>query len=254
MKRLRQIAMIILRDIDRKFDNNLKLHAKYAQSFYLFNRILKQERNTPNKIYSLHEIDAYAINKGKDHKGYEFGTKASIVTSKNSNIIVGVSAHKTNIHDSKTLDMVLGNAVSNIGDNIINEAICDRGYRGTKETIINDNSISISIPGIRLKRDTKKQINIKREKFNRRAAIEPIIGHMKSDHRMAINYLKGFTGDEINLLLAATAFNLKKWMNIYLYALFTLDFTLMIITIKEIQKLKSLYHIIVILKLGFRLK
>jgi IS5 family transposase len=145
MKRLRQIANIILRDIDRKFNSNMELHKKYAEDFYLFNRILKQEKHTPNKIYSLHEIDAYAINKGKDHKGYEFGTKASIVTTKNSNIIVGVTAHKTNIHDSKTLDMVLDNAVSNVGDKIINEAICDRGYRGTKETIINDNTISISM-------------------------------------------------------------------------------------------------------------
>lgn len=252
MKRLRQIAMIILRDIDRKFGDDLQIHSKYAKSFYLFNRVLKQEKHTPNKIYSLHEIDAYAINKGKDHKGYEFGTKASIVTSKNSNIIVGVASHKTNIHDSKTLDMVLANAVSNIGDNIIIEAICDRGYRGTKETIINDNTITISIPGIRLKRDTKEQINIKRAKFKRRAAIEPIIGHLKSDHRMARNYLKGFIGDEINLLLAATAFNLKKWMNIYLYALLLQDFTLILISIKEIQRLKSLYCIIILYKIGFR--
>jgi len=251
MKRLRQIAMIILRDIDRKFDDNLELHNKYAQSFYLFNRVLKQMRNTPNKIYSLHEIDAYAINKGKDHKGYEFGTKASIVTTKTSSIIVGVSAHKTNIHDSKTLDEVLGNAVSNVGDKIINEAICDRGYRGTKESIINEYTISISIPGVRLKRDTPEQINIKREKFKRRAAIEPIIGHMKSDHRMARNYLKGFKGDEINLLLAATAFNLKKWMNIYLYALFIQDFTLLLNAMKQIQRLKSLYQMLLILKLYF---
>ncbi len=251
MKRLRQIAMIILRDIDRKFDDNLELHKKYATSFYLFNRVLKQERNTPNKTYSLHEIDAYAINKGKDHKGYEFGTKASIVTTKNSNIIVGVSAHKTNIHDSKTLDLVLGNAVSNIGNKIINEAICDRGYRGTKETIINDCTVSISIPGIRLKRDTQQQINIKREKFKRRAAIEPIIGHLKSDHRMAKNYLKSFSGDEINLLLAATAFNLKKWMNIYFYAFFIQDFTLLLKSIKQIQRLKSLYQMLMVLKLYF---
>jgi IS5 family transposase len=192
MKRLRQIAMVILRDIDRKFDTNLELHSKYAQTFYLFARVLKQKIHTPNKIYSLHELDAYAINKGKDHKGYEFGTKASVVTTKDSNIIVGVFAHKTNIHDSKTLDEVLGNAVSNIGDKIIKEAICDRGYRGTKETIINGNSITISIPGVRLKRDTKKQIKIKREKFKRRAANELIIGHIKSDHRMAKNYLQGF--------------------------------------------------------------
>ncbi len=127
---------------------------------------------------------------------FAFGTKASIVTTKNSNIIVGVSSHKTNIHDSKTLYLVLSNAVSNVGEKIINEAICDRGYRGTKETIINDDIISISIPGIRLKRDTQQQINIKREKFRRRAAIEPIIGHMKSDHRMAKNYIKGFKGEE----------------------------------------------------------
>jgi len=248
MKRLRQIAMIILRDIDRKFDDNLKLHNKYAESFYLFNRVLKQERNTPNKIYSLHEIDAYAINKGKDHKGYEFGTKASLVTTKTTNIIVGVSAHKTNIHDSKTLDLALGNAVSNVGEEVIKEAITDRGYRGTKEVTINKNTISISIPGIRLKRDTQKQTNIKREKFKRRAAIEPIIGHVKSDHRMARNYLKGFKGDEINLLLAATAFNLKKWINIYLYAFFIQDIILLSISIKEIQRLKSLYQLLIIIK------
>ena len=251
MKRLRQIAMIILRDIDRKFGDNLELHNKYAESFYLFNRILKQERNTPNKIYSLHEIDAYAINKGKDHKGYEFGTKASIVTTKISSIIVGVSAHKTNVHDSKTLDLALGNTVSNVGDKVINEAICDRGYRGTKEVKINDSSIVISIPGVKLKRDTQKQINSKREKFKRRAAIEPIIGHMKSDHRMARNYLKGFKGDEINLLITATAFNLKKWMNIYFYALFLQDIILLSTSIKEIQRLKSLYLLLRIIKFRF---
>ena len=251
MKRLRQIAMIILRDIDRKFDDNLELHKKYAQSFYLFNRVLKQEKHTPNKIYSLHEIDAYAINKGKDHKGYEFGTKASIVTTKTSGIIVGVSAHKTNIHDSKTLDLVLSNAVSNLGDKTIKEAICDRGYRGTKETTINDDSITISIPGVRLKKDTKVQIAIKRKKFKRRAAIEPIIGHMKSDHRMARNYLKGFKGDEINLLLTATAFNLKKWMRIYFYALFLYDFTLLLEAIEEIRRVRSLYLKLLVKKLDF---
>jgi len=62
----------------------------------------------------------------------------------------------------------------------------------------------------------------KRKMFRRRAAIEPIIGHLKSDHRLSRNYLKGFVGDEINLLMAATAFNLKKWMNNYLQMLLAL--------------------------------
>ena len=67
------------------------------------------------------------------------------------------------------------------------------GTTGESATLsMNDHTIEISIPGTRLKRDTKKQIKIKQEKFRRRASIEPIIGHIKSDHRMARNYLKGF--------------------------------------------------------------
>lgn len=251
MKRLKAIAKILLRDIDRKFNDNLELHEKYAQDFYLFMKILFQEKNTPNKIYSLHEVDAYAINKGKDHKGYEFGTKASIDTTKTSNIIVGVGAHKKNIHDSKTLDELLANTVYNIGDKIVKEAICDRGYRGTKEVTINNHRITISIPGQKLKRDSKKQINIKREKFKRRAAIEPIIGHLKSDHRMVRNYLKGFKGDEINLLLAATAFNLKKWMNIYFYALFSQNLILLLQALEQIRRLKVLSSFLLLFKFCF---
>ena len=188
---------------------------------------------------TYHEIDAYAINKGKDHKGYEFGTKASIVTTKESCIIVGVAAHKTNIHDSKTLEEVLTNATENRTMPIA-EAICDRGYRGTKEVTIVNQTIEISIPGTVLKRDTKEQKEVKKEKFRRRASIEPIIGHMKSDYRMARNYLKGFEGDEINLLLAASAFNLKKWMNIYFYALFLQDITLSLTALEEMRRTLSI--------------
>lgn len=129
MKRLREIAKIILRDIDRKFEDNLELHAQYAQSFYLYMRVLHQEKNTPNKIYSLHELDAYAINKGKDHKGYEFGTKSSIAVTKTSGIIIGAVAHKTNIADVNTLDDIVGHAQESI-DTPITNAIGDRGYRG----------------------------------------------------------------------------------------------------------------------------
>ena len=44
-----------------------------------------------------------------------------------------------------------------------------------------------------------------RKRFRRRAGIEPIIGHLKSDHRLKRNFLKGFAGDQINLLMAAAA-------------------------------------------------
>lgn len=260
MKRLRTIAKTLLRDIDRKFGildiNNLqsdamKLHNKYAQKFYLYMRVLLQEKHTKNKIYSLHETDAYAVNKGKDNKGYEYGTKASIVTTKQSGIIVGVSAHKDLEHDSKTIQLALENTVSNVGTKI-KEAICDRGYRGTKEVVIDDHTIDISIPGQKLKRDTPKQIQEKKEKFKRRAAIEPVIGHLKSDHRMERNYLKGFIGDQINLLLAATAFNLKKWMRLYFFVLFSQDFIFITACKEAIQKLQQLFIKLLIVKIGLK--
>ena len=272
MKRLREIAKIILRDIDRKFGDDMLLHAKYAQAFYLYMRVLLQEKNTPNKIYSLHELDAYAINKGKEHKGYEFGTKASIAITKRSGIIVGAVAHKTNIADVNTLDAIVGHAQESI-ETPIENAIGDRGYRGKKE-VSNYNpahftmqmllltliavkkelvtqelfelvsslpifyNSKISIPGVPLKRDTKAQKEKKRKDFRRRAAIEPIIGHLKSDHRMARNYLRSFKGDEINLLLAASAFNLKKWMRIYFYAIFLGNASLLVLAMVNIKLLK----------------
>jgi len=213
MKRLRTITKTLIRDLDRHFDD--KQHKRYSEEFYLFMRVLLQKRTSSNKVYSLHESHIYAMAKGKDHKSYEYGTKASIVSTYTDGIIVGVAAHDINQHDSKTLEAALEHAHTN-RTTTIEEAVRDRGYRGTKEV----RKTKISIPEVHLKRDTEEQKEAKREKFKRRAAIEPIIGHLKNDYRMARNYLKGFIGDKINLLMAATAWNMKKWMNDFIHALF----------------------------------
>ena len=213
MKRLRTIAKTLIRDLDRHFDD--KQHKRYSEEFYLFMRVLLQKRTSHNKIYSLHESHIYAMAKGKDNKSYEYGTKASIVSTYTNGIIVGICAHDINQHDSKTLEAALAHAHTK-RTVTINEAICDRGYRGVKEV----GETKISIPGVHLKRDTEGQKEEKRKKFRRRAAIEPIIGHLKYDYRMARNYLKGFIGDQINLLMAASAWNMKKWMNNFIHALF----------------------------------
>jgi len=54
-----------------------------------------------------------------------------------------------------------------------------------------------------------------RTKCRSRSAIEPVIGHIKNDHRMLRNYLKGSIGDEINAILAGAAFNFKRLLRIY---------------------------------------
>ena len=56
----------------------------------------------------------------------------------------------------------------------------------------------------------------KHELFQKRAGIEPVIGHCKSDHRLGRNFYKGLFGDSINVMLAAAAFNLKRAIRLLL--------------------------------------
>ncbi len=46
--------------------------------------------------------------------------------------------------------------------------------------------------------------------MNRRSAIEPVISHLKHDHNMIRNFLKGKEGDRINAILSAAGFNFSK--------------------------------------------
>lgn len=241
IKRLRTIVGILIRDISRNLTQD-KL-SNYTNTFELFDRVRNQQMKDSNKVLSLHESHVYAITKGKDHKKYEYGTKASIVTTKDSGIIIGVSSHSKNEHDSKTLELALISA-NKTRKTQIKEAICDRGYRGIKEVL----GTTICIPGTYLKKDTNYQKQQKRDKFKRRAAIEPIIGHLKSDFRLARNYLKGFIGDEINLLLAATAWNLKKWMNIYFFTLIFRQIELLIETLTQIKLYYKIFLQLLLIK------
>lgn len=160
-----------------------------------------------NKIYSLHEPQAqvYCISKGKERKKYEYGSKASIVMTKNSGIIVGAVNFSKNHYDGYTLPEALKQAEELAGRRP-GVAICDRGYRGIKFI----GGTQIIIPKNPGKRASAYERQKARKRFRKRAGIEPIIGHLKSDFRLMRNYLKGTVGDSINLMLVATAFNLRK--------------------------------------------
>ena len=146
---------------------------------------------------------------------YEYGSKASIASTAKSNLIVGVISHDQNMHDSHTLPEILRHVEASRGK-AVKQAVCDRGYRGKREV----NGTNIVLPGKALKQDTRYQRDKKRKQCKKRAAIEPIIGHLKSDYRMARNYLKGAIGDRINLLMAACAWNLKQWLLAIFFAVF----------------------------------
>ena len=201
-RKLKTIAGRLVRELGRKLPQGA-----YQQELALFKQVLQQTRTSKHKIYSLHEPDVYCIAKGKTAKKYEYGCKGSIVLTQKTGIIVGAMTFAENIYDGHTLKSVLQQVAQLTGQSP-KTATVDRGYKGKNRC----ENTSIIRPSKPLKRDTPYQKRKKKKHCRRRAAIEPIIGHLKSDHRVARNFLKGTNGDQINFIMAASAFNFKKWM------------------------------------------
>ncbi len=210
--KLKTIAGRLVRELFRKLPEELL--ARYKNKLELYEQVLGQKRSDKQKIYSLHEPEVACIAKGKAHKPYEFGSKVSIVLSPTKGIILGAVNFTGNPHDSKTLDKALEN-VKQVAGIVPKEAYCDRGYRGPKAVGETD----IITPR---KAKTAYQKIKYRKRFTKRTSIEPIIGHLKEDHRMAVNYLKGVVGDQMNAILAAAGFNYRKMLNQIRSAIFWL--------------------------------
>jgi len=204
-RRIKTIAGRMVRDLERKM--TVAQRQNYDHELQLFHRVLTQQRKDTNKVYSLHEPDVRCITKGKEAKKYEFGNKASLVKTLKSGIIVGALSFKENLYDADTLDPQL-QQVERLTGKLPRIAITDRGYRGKKRVL----GVEILIPGKPKKRASNYEKQKARKYFKARAGIEPVIGHVKHDHRMIVNYLSGTQGDAINTLLAAAGFNFRKML------------------------------------------
>ena len=201
-RRLRTIASRLVRELDR----NLPDKKGYEKMFELFYKVLRQSRNSRDKTYSLHEPEVQCISKGKEHKKYEFGNKASFIRSLSGIILAAVSFR--NEYDGHTIEATLQQTERMTGRRIENLA-GDRGYRGTKQV----GTTKILIPQAPKDKDSYYQKRKKHKLFCKRAGIEPTIGHLKSDYRLSRNFYKGVKGDAINIMLAAAAYNFKRAMN-----------------------------------------
>jgi IS5 family transposase len=204
-KKVKTIAGRLVRELERKLAPSL-----HQSILTLFKKVLAQKKTDSNKIYSLHEPHVQCISKGKEHKKYEFGSKVSIITTKNTGVIIGAINIEKNVHDSKTLQPALEQQQRLTGI-ILKSNFVDRGYRGVKEVL----GTKIIIPDTPGKERTSYEKQKVRKGFKRRAAIEPKIGHLKQDHRLSRNFYKGIKGDNRNVMLAAAAMNFKRMMNIY---------------------------------------
>jgi IS5 family transposase len=205
LRKMKVIAGRLIRELERKLPE--AAHAEQRGNFALYRRVLRQQPSDRDKIYSLHEPQVYCLSKGKEHKKYEFGSKASVVMTKTAGVIVGAVAHEENLYDGDALRPALQQTKIITGQQPA-KAIVDRGYRGRKTV----DGTEVLLPGKPKPGQSKSMSAKMRARFRRRAAIEPVISHLKHQYRLARCFLKGFVGDQVNLLLAAAAWNLRKWL------------------------------------------
>lgn len=200
---IKVIAGRLLRELARKLP--LDRLGVYLSKLKLYQRVLSQKRDDSDKIYSLHEPHVKCYTKGKEHKKFEFGSKASFLICQQTGIIMGALNFTETLHDSKTLPEVL-EQYQRLNDKEATNVFVDRGYKGIKQY----KSSIVHVP-----KPDKNISKKKRKRHSKRAAIEPVIGHLKSDYRLCRNYLKGILGDQINVILAAAAMNFKRVMNLW---------------------------------------
>jgi len=200
-KKIKTIAGRLVRELERKLNSDIL--NSYAMDLLIFKKVLSQKRSDSGKIYSLHEPEVKCYTKGKEHKKFEFGSKASFLVTQNTGVIVGALNFTETLHDSKTLPAAL-EQYKRLMNKEPKNIFLDRGYRGPK--MINGTQLHTPKPD-------KNITATKRKRHKRRAAIEPVIGHLKHNYRMIRNYLKGTVGDAINLMLSAAAMNFKRMMN-----------------------------------------
>ena len=203
--RLHRIAFKIYVDLVKQLN---PISKSYQQELDVLYRVLTQKRDDTHKVYSVHEPEVLCISKGKEHKQYEFGNKSSFAYTRESGIIVGAMAIEGNIYDGRTLKPQL-DQVMELTEGKIKKAIVDKGYK-VKGGIP---GIDIVMPKV-LKRESYYLKKKREERCRSRARIEGLISHLKHDHRMIRNDLSGTAGDQINTLLAAAAYNMKKWMRL----------------------------------------
>jgi len=216
LRKLKTYLGRVIRDISRKIADNPMLQAAFADMLSRARRVREQkQRQRGQKIYSLHAPEVECIGKGKAHKPYEFGVKVSVTTPllrcKGGQFVVHAKALPGNPYDGHTLGTVIPE-MENLVGNTIERVLADAGYRGHNAPP--DYQFRVYTAG----QKQRMTPAIKRE-MRRRSAVEPVIGHLKAEHRMGRNYLAHRAGDAVNAILAAVGYNfslLLKWLRFLL--------------------------------------
>ena len=202
-RKLRTQLGRVIREIERQVTEPSDTLSKLLETAH---QIHAQQRHDKNKVYSVHEPEVACIAKGKAGKPYEFGNKVSVATTSRVGWLVGAKSFTGNPYDGHTLAAQMKQVRSMIGERV-REAHVDMGYRGHNY----QGQITVHVDKRRRGRTPRPLWRW----MKRRAAIEPSIGHLKNEHRLDRNRLKGVAGDAINALLAASAMNFQKLLGVF---------------------------------------
>jgi transposase, IS5 family len=201
--KLQQLLGRVMRDIER---SPCHLTSVMQTLLATAHRIHQQKKGDKNKVYSMHAPEVECIAKGKANQKYEFGCKVAVTTTAHSNWIVGIQAQPGNPYDGATLKPAL-EQVEYLTAIKPAKVIVDLGYRGGEHQPI---GVEVLIAS-----STTKVSTAIKKLFQRRSAIEPIIGHAKHDHGLERNHLAGTLGDKCNALLVGCGFNLAKLLHFF---------------------------------------
>jgi IS5 family transposase len=209
VKRQRTILGIVLREVRRKIGqagdatalaiNGLRTIMERAE------RIRMQQPKDKNKLYALHAPEVECIGKGKARKPYEFGVKVSVAVTHKQGLMVGARSFTGNPYDGHTLAEQL-EQVAILTEDVVappRQVVVDLGFRG----------VDADNPGVELihRGKIKSLTQQQRRWLKRRQAVEPAIGHLKSDNAMDRCWLKGQTGDALHAVLCAAGYNIR-WL------------------------------------------
>ena len=211
VKRQRTILGVVIREVQRKMQaSDFAPESPKAVSDLMMwieraERIRTQQRHDKNKLYALHAPEVECIGKGKARKPYEFGVKSAVVVSHKHGLVVGARSFPGNPYDGHILSAVLEQATNLMQDLGVKlkQVVADLGFRGVDA----DNPDKQIIHRGKFKSLSAQQ----KGWLRRRQAVEPAIGHLKSDHRMDRCWLQGALGDALHALSCAAGYNLR-WL------------------------------------------
>jgi IS5 family transposase len=211
IKRQRTIVGRLQREVARKMTTlSQAVQETFAQTLDKAKRLVAQTASRKAvdnraKLYSWHAPEVECISKGKSRNPYEFGVKVGLAMTLKGNLIVGARSFPGNPYDGHTMhEQIEQSAILMQGLGVKPEVVyADLGYRGVDK----DN------PAIEIKHrgKDKRLTDEERRLLKRRQAIEPIIGHLKADHRMDRCHLKGSEGDALHAVLCAAGYNIR-WL------------------------------------------